>query len=289
MNKTTLRSFIVISVSLLVAFFLAKMNEPYVNRLNGFSLYFIAGVIAFMVNWIAFIPAYIFQSEHYYDITGSFTYLSLLVFAFVSGELSGNYRALILCALVSIWTLRLGMFLFSRIQTSGKDSRFDSIKPVFSRFWTAWTLQALWVFLTLSATLAVLTSVKQVPLGPYAIIGVILWLIGFAIEVIADRQKTAFKKNPNNAGRFISSGLWAHSRHPNYFGEILLWTGIFIICIPVLQGTQWFTMISPIFVFLLLKYVSGINMLEKIADSRWGGQENYENYKANTSELILMP
>lgn len=289
MNKSTIRSIVAITFSILIAFFIAKMNEPYVQVTYGYSQFFIIAAIALLVNWIAFIPAFIAQSEHYYDLIGSVTYLSILTFAIFCTDLSSNPRALLLIVLPIIWTLRLGIFLFTRIQRTGHDTRFDKIKTNFLRFLTAWTLQGLWAFLTLCAALAVITSTKKVPLDLFAYVGAAVWLIGFSIEVIADRQKTSFKKNPKNKGKFISSGLWAHSRHPNYFGEIMLWTGIFIICIPVLQGTQWVTIISPIFIFLLLKYVSGINMLEKIADERWGGQADYEAYKKNTSELILLP
>lgn len=284
-----MRSLVAVTVSVVLAYFIAEMNETYSQQLNGYSLYLIAAIIAFALNWLAFIPSFIAQTEHYYDITGTLTYLSILAFLFFSANLMSNPRALLLIALPSIWTLRLGSFLFSRIKKSGKDSRFDNIKPNFFRFFTSWTLQALWAFLTLSAALAVITSTQNIPLGIYALLGVIVWVIGFGIEVTADRQKTIFKENPDNKGKFISSGLWAYSRHPNYFGEILLWIGIFIICIPVLQGTQWITIISPIFIYVLLKYVSGINLLEAKADKTWGGQPEYEEYKKNTSELFLWP
>ena len=289
MDKITIRSLVAVIVSVVLAYFIAEMNEPYSQKLNGYSLYLIAAVIAFVLNWLAFIPSFIAQTEHYYDITGTLTYLSILAFLFFSADLMSNPRALLLIALPSIWTLRLGSFLFSRIKKSGKDSRFDNIKPNFFRFFTSWTLQALWAFLTLSAALAVITSTQNIPLGVYAILGIIVWIIGFGIEVTADRQKSIFKENPDNKGKFISSGLWAYSRHPNYFGEIILWIGIFIICIPVLQGAQWITIISPIFIFVLLKYVSGINLLEAKADKTWGGQPEYEEYKKNTSELFLWP
>ncbi|MGD8865403.1 MAG: DUF1295 domain-containing protein, partial [Anaerolineales bacterium] len=105
----------------------------------------------------------------------------------------------------------------------------------------------------------------------------------------ADAQKSRFKADPNNEGDFISSGLWAWSRHPNYFGEIMLWIGVALIAAPVLRGWQWVTMISPVFVTLLITQVSGVPMLEKRADETWGGQEDYEQYKKNTPVLIPRP
>ena len=109
------------------------------------------------------------------------------------------------------------------------------------------------------------------------------------IEIIADRQKSKFKDDPNNEGKFINVGLWAWSRHPNYFGEIVLWTGMAIVAVPVLQGWQWATLISPVFVAFLLIRVSGIPLLEKKADERWGGQEDYEEYKRRTPVLVPRP
>jgi len=228
-------------------------------------------------------------AEHFYDLTGSFTYLTVTVSAFLLGNGANNPLALLVTLLVVIWALRLGSFLFTRIRKDGKDGRFDEIKPVAIRFLGAWTLQGLWVFVTLAAALAVLASKNTVALDGFAYLGLAVWICGFFIEVVADQQKRTFRKDPNNKGRFIQSGLWAWSRHPNYFGEITLWTGIFIIAIPVLQGWQWVALISPIFVYLLLTRVSGVNMLEEIADKRWGGQSEYETYKANTPVLVLRP
>lgn len=289
MNKITIRSILIVVFSLLIAFLLSKANQDYSVKVGGYSLYLLLGGIAFLVNWLAFIPAYKFQTEHYYDITGSFTYLTVIILAFILGNAVSHPRAILLTVLVCIWTIRLGSFLFFRIKKAGSDTRFDEIKPVFSRFFGAWTLQGLWAFVTLAAALAVITSTKRVPIDAFASIGFLIWMVGFGIEVIADNQKSQFKKDPENKGKFISTGLWAYSRHPNYFGEITLWTGIFIICIPALQGWQWATIISPIFVYLLLTKMSGVNMLEEIADKRWGGQADYEAYKARTSVLVLRP
>ena len=185
MNKTIIRSIVVIAIAILVSFFIVKMNEPFVLELQGYSLYLWAAVIAFMINWIAFIPSYIFQTEHYYDITGTVTYFGILVFLFLSADVTSNSRGLILIILPAIWTLRLGSFLFTRIQKSGKDTRFDHIKPNFFRFLTAWTLQALWVFLTLSAVIAVVASTLQYRLDIFALIGGLVWLVGFGIEAVS--------------------------------------------------------------------------------------------------------
>jgi len=149
-----------------------------------------------------------------------------------------------------------------------------------------WTLQGLWVTFTFAAALAAITSGKREELGWFALIGFLVWLFGFAFEAISDNQKNRFRADPANKGKFIQSGLWAKSRHPNYFGEIMLWIGVAIIAIPVLQGWQWVTMISPVFVTLLLTRISGVPMLENRADEKWGGQEDYEAYKKRTPVLF---
>ena len=192
-------------------------------------------------------------------------------------------------ALVAIWAVRLGSFLFRRIRADGVDGRFDALKPDFLRFLMTWTLQGLWVYITYAAGLAAMTSVNNVPIDAWAIAGAGLWMIGFWIEVTADRQKTAFRAVPENRDKFINTGLWAWSRHPNYFGEILLWCGIMLIAIPVLEGMQYATLISPIFVIVLLTKISGVRMLENRAEKLWGNDPEYQQYKAKTPTLIPLP
>jgi steroid 5-alpha reductase family enzyme len=153
----------------------------------------------------------------------------------------------------------------------------------------AWTLQGLWVSITIAAALAAITSITRLDLGVFALVGFLVWLFGFGIEVLADRQKSMFRADPKNADKFINVGLWSWSRHPNYFGEIILWVGVAIIAIPILSGWQWLTLISPIFVIILLTRISGVPMLEARAKEKWGGQDEYEDYKARTSSLILKP
>jgi len=239
----------------------------------------------FVVQWLAFIPSYLGRSERYYDLTGSFTYVSAIVLAVaLSGATNG--RSIMLLVLVLIWAGRLGPFLFRRVRRAGKDDRFDEIKRSFSRLFLTWTLQGLWVSLTLGAALAAVTSTRTKGLDVFAFVGLVVWVVGFALEAIADLQKSRFRTDPANKGSFITSGLWAISRHPNYFGEITLWVGIAIIALPALRGWQYATLISPVFVYLLITRVSGVPLLEKKADATWGGQEDYEAYKRRTPVLV---
>ncbi len=255
---------------------------------GGVPVFALCGLLAFAINWLAFIPSAIAQTEHYYDLVGGLTYISVTITAvLLSADL--DLRGTIVSAMVLIWSFRLATFLFRRIAKAGTDSRFDEIKTRPVSFLMAWTIQGLWVLLTAAAALAVITGGNREPLGVFGYVGIAIWLAGFLIEVVADSQKSSFKADPNNEGRFIRTGLWAWSRHPNYFGEIVIWIGMAFIAVPVLEGWQWATMISPLFVIFLLTRVSGIPMLEKKADQRWGGQDDYEAYKRNTPVLIPKP
>jgi steroid 5-alpha reductase family enzyme len=202
--------------------------------------------------------------------------------------LAGSFdaRSILLTVLVSIWALRLASFLFRRIRRRGVDERFDAIKPSFTRFLMAWTLQGLWVFLTLAAATAAMSSAQPAPLGPIDFVGMAVWAVGFGIEVVSDRQKQAFRQDPGNSDRFITSGLWAWSRHPNYFGEVVLWLGIALISLPALSGWQYVTLISPLFVYFLLTRVSGIPILEARARERWGDDPDFQAYRDKTPVLF---
>ena len=254
----------------------------------GLPVIWWCAAIAFAVQWIAYVPAWLRRTERFYDLTGSVTYLLVIWTALL---LTGAWdpRSVLLVAMVSAWTLRLGIFLFRRIHADGGDGRFDEIKQDAGRFLVAWTVQGLWVFLTAVAALAAITAGAAVDLSVWDAIGFTIWVIGFAIEIVADQQKRRFRGDPANEGDFISSGLWSWSRHPNYFGEIVLWTGIAVMAAPTLEGWRWVALVSPLFVTLLLTRISGIPILERRADERWGGQPDYERYKARTSVLVPWP
>jgi len=288
MEKVTLRSILAIIVILLIAAGLAFAGSQGGFVVFGIPLFALCVALAFIINWIAFIPAYIGQTEKFFDLTGGITYITVvLVAVFLSPTVDG--RSWLLLGIISIWAIRLSSFLFMRIRAAGEDRRFREIKKNFARFLTTWTLQGLWVSFSIAAAMAAITSELRLELGLFALIGFLVWAFGFVVEVIADRQKSQFKADPANEAKFINVGLWSWSRHPNYFGEIVLWIGVAIIALPILQGWQWLTLISPIFIILLLTRISGVPMLEKRADEKWGGQEDYEAYKANTSVLIPRP
>lgn len=279
------RSIIGIASSLVVGALVVLAGSTGSRSVGPIAVFAWCGLIAYAINWAVFVPSNRAQTEHYFDLTGSVTYLTVTAVAMaLSGDLDA--RAIIVGLIVWIWAARLGWFLFRRVRRDGRDGRFDRIKTDPLQFFMTWTLQGLWVLLTLAAALAIITGTERRPIGWIAIVGIAVWVAGFALESVADRQKSAFRRNPANEGRFITSGLWAWSRHPNYFGEIVLWTGIAVMAVPVLSGWRWITLISPVFVVLLLTRVSGIPMLEVRADKRWSGDPAYEEYVSRTPVLI---
>ncbi len=257
-------------------------------KVGGTPIFGMCAALSFAINGLVFVHAFLFRTERYFDLTGSLTYASLIAVALIAAG-RADPRALLLGALVSVWAARLGSYLFVRIRREGKDGRFDEIKESAPRFFTAWILQGLWVLLTVSCALAAMTTQRPRPLGGVALAGSLVWAAGFAVEVIADRQKQRFRAQPGNRGRFIQSGLWSWSRHPNYFGEITLWFGIALIALPVLSGWQYATLISPLFVYVLLTRVSGIPLLEARAQATWGDDPVYRAYRERTPALVLRP
>lgn len=285
MNKNKRNSILVFLIIIIIGILVALAGSQGGSKIGDIPVFAILVGLAFLIQWLVFIPAFRLQSEKFFDLTGSLTYISVIsIAALLSAGL--DPRSILLWAVVVVWAGRLGTFLFRRVRKAGKDDRFDEIKPSFFRFLNVWTIQGLWVTFTMAAALIAITTTNHKPLDVFAVIGFLVWLVGFSIEVAADTQKSRFNANPKNKGKFIQTGLWSRSRHPNYFGEIVLWVGVAIIALPVLQGWQWIALISPIFVTLLLTRVSGIPQLEKKAYQKWGGQEDYEAYKQNTPVLI---
>ncbi len=286
--KAALASLLALAAVFVAAVTLAWAGSQGGATLGRIPLFALAVGLAFLLNALAFLPAYLLQTEKFFDLTGSLTFLSMtgLALSAASLQFSLDGRAVLVGLLVAVWAARLGAFLFHRVQKTGGDDRFDALKPSPLRFLTVWMLQALWASVTLGPALVVMTSLHRKPLDGFALAGALLWLASFLIEVVADAQKSRFRADPANRGRFIQSGLWARSRHPNYFGEILLWTGVTVMALPVLQGWQWLTVLSPFFVALLLTRISGIPLLERRAEERWGTLPEYQEYKRRTPLLL---
>jgi len=284
-----IKDLVAIIVCILTACFVAIAATVEGLFLYGVPIILLCAVLSFVVHWIIAVPSVLTGSEKYFDLTGMIATL-LVVFTVMltllnSGQ-QGSIRSIIVAVFVSIWSLRLGTFLYKRIVKSGEDTRFREIKNSLPKFLMAWTLSALWVFLTTVNAITIIALNSQEPLGLFFLIGATLWVLGFAFEAVADRQKKSFAELAENKDKFITQGLWSISRHPNYFGEIVLWTGIAIISLPLLSGWQYVVLVSPVFVFLLLTKISGLPFLEDKAEKKWGGVKDYIEYKNKTPVLV---
>jgi len=286
-ESRSVQSLVTVGVSVAVGAAVAVAGSSGGLEAAGVPVFALCAGLAFAINWAAFVPAYLARSERFFDLTGTLTYLTVVVVAVAAG--SGSTVSILLAVLIAVWAVRLGTFLVQRIRRDGSDGRFDEIKVDPARFLMSWTLQGLWVLLTAGAALAAMTSADEAEPGPATIVGFVIWCIGFALEATADAQKRAFRADATNRGRFITTGLWAWSRHPNYFGEITLWVGIAVIAAPALSGWQYVTLVSPVFVTLLLTRVSGIPLLEARGRRTWGDDADYRDYVARTPALVPRP
>ena len=283
-----LTTIVVISVLIITSFIVIAVDDNSVS-LNGYSAVLYSAAICLGIQWFAWIPASLSKSERYYDLTGGLTYLTVVGFTLWAGSQSESpsARELIVSLLVVIWALRLSSFLYLRIHRTGKDGRFDRLKTSPIRFLVPWTIQGLWVFLTMIVVIVINSQVESAPeLGIWDAIGLLIWLLGFSIEVIADNQKSAFNANSENQGKWIDSGLWSYSRHPNYLGEIMLWTGIACFGISCFSGMERLAWISPIFIYLLLTKISGVPILDRRGLEKWGDQPEYHKYRDETPTLL---
>ena len=277
----------VVSVAVAIVFAWAgAQNGP---TILGFPALLFIISIGFLIHWVIFIPSYLMRTEKFYDITGTIAYLAMIstsvyVVSSTAGALA--FRSKVVVVMVIVWAMRLGLFLFIRVLKVGEDSRFEDAKNSFVTFLMFFNISGLWVFLTTANALTLILNNSDLFGDFQFFVGLAIWIIGFSFEVIADEQKRRFRKKTENQGMFIVSGLWSISRHPNYFGEMLIWTGMAIISLPVLSGWQYATLISPIFVTLLLTRISGVNLLEESADKKWGHLDNYQDYKKNTAVLV---
>lgn len=280
-----LKPLIGIAVILLISAGIAIAGSQGSVVVSGTPLFLVCATVGFLLHWLVFVPSYLFQTEHFFDLTGSISYIATVALALLAYP-EMDLRGQLICLMIAIWAARLGSFLFMRVRKAGKDRRFDEIKTKFFRFAFTWTLGGAWVFITMAAGLAAITSAEQVEMGIFGYVGATVWLTGFVIEVVADKQKTNFRSDPSNADKFINTGLWSRSRHPNYFGEIVLWLGITLMALPVLSGWKYVTLVSPIFVILLLVKVSGVKLLEESGLQRWKDNTAYQEYMQTTPVLI---
>lgn len=241
-------------------------------------------MVALVINMALFLVAYVRQSDKLTDFAYSISFISVCAAALVFGDYQSPLL-FVMTLLVVIWALRLGIFLVLRIRKAGKDSRFDDIRENFWKFLQFWLAQGFVAWLLLMPLL--FTAGRDAALSVLSFVGIGIWAVALTIEAVADAQKYKFKQNTVNKNRWIQTGLWRYSRHPNYFGEICVWIGMYIIAFPVLEsGEKIIALISPLAIYITLRFVSGIPLLEKSADKKWGNNDDYRKYKHRTSLLI---
>lgn len=243
-----------------------------------------------------FAVAFLCQFDKVTDLAGT---LNFFVLAIVSFVVQGIYssRTILATSLVCVWAVRLGSYLLARVISRGKDERFDEIRSDCLRFFGFWVFQIIWVFIVSVPVLLINSADDEDGVAAFGtagdIVGVVFWALGFVIECVADFSKDAFYKDKSKRGTLLRTGVWKYSRHPNYFGEILCWTGIFLLSLApaAVDGQRWIYVgvVSPLITFVLLMFISGVPPAEDRYDSRFGLDPSYLEYKQCTSPLILMP
>ena len=244
-------------------------------------------VIALALNGAFFAVAAARRTDVVTDLSYSLTFALLAVVLPFTGAREPSQ--LIASLLVLLWAIRLGGYLFRRILRMKVDHRFDGMRDRPLRFARFWLLQAVAVAVIMLPVSSLLDRSGAPGFGAWAVAGAAVWLAGLLIEAVADAQKSAFRSKDENRGRFIASGLWRYSRHPNYFGEILRWWGLFLYAVPFLEGTALAVVVGPVFITVLLLFVSGIPLLERSADDKYGDDPAYRDYKRRTSILVPLP
>jgi steroid 5-alpha reductase family enzyme len=224
------------------------------------------------------------------DVADTAWGLGFVVMAWISFVISDSYDTLgiLVSCLVSIWGLRLAWHVHSRNKNKPEDYRYQ----IWRREWGKWfyirsyfqvfLLQGFFLFLISLPVLIINKSVGS-DIGLIAIIGLLIWLVGFFFESVGDAQLKRFIKNPKNKGKLMQEGLWSYTRHPNYFGEVTQWWGIWLIALTVPHGL--FGIIGPLTITFLILKVSGIPMLEK----KMAENPEFKDYKNRVSIFLPLP
>ena len=243
--------------------------------------------VALAVNGAFFAVAAARKTDVVTDLSYSLTFALLAIVLPFTG--AREPVQLVASLLVVVWAVRLGAYLFRRILQMKVDHRFDGIRDDPLRFARFWLLQAITVAVVMLPVSYLLDRESPPALGVWSLAGAAVWLAGLLVESVADAQKAAFRAKDENRGRFVADGLWRYSRHPNYFGEILVWWGLFVYAVPVLHGAAFLVVVGPLFITLLLLFVSGIPLLERSAEAKYGDDPAYREYKRRTSILVPLP
>ncbi len=248
------------------------------------NLIFWALVASLVINIVMFVPAFLLKTDKLTDISYALTFLFVGVVGYShSAKTTVQFVTFLM---VYLWAIRLGSFLFMRINKMKVDHRFDGMREKFFAFLRFWILQGVTVFIVLLSAIYVWKQTVT-SLTLLSIFGLVVFLAGLLIEAMADAQKFKFNNQPKNKGRWIDTGVWRWSRHPNYLGEIMVWVGVYLYVVSSLHGSdRLYALVSPLYIIVLLLFVSGIPLLEKSAITKWGSDKAYQKYKNEVPVLI---
>ena len=245
-------------------------------------------ILSLTIQAIFFIFAALFKTDKLTDLSYGLTFIFLAFTTLISNPQPDLVKTTIFLTIL-IWGIRLSGYLFIRIMAIKKDHRFNGVREDFFKFLGFWTIQALTVWIVLFPATKAISQTKILNIHPVFVLGLLIWLFGFLVETIADYQKFTFKNKIANKDKPITTGLFRYSRHPNYFGEITLWWGIFIATLPYQTFSSLYTVAGPLFITILIIFVSGIPPLETSHSKRYGNKKRYQKYKSQTSLLIPLP
>ncbi|KKP69755.1 hypothetical protein A2X44_04760 [candidate division CPR3 bacterium GWF2_35_18] len=248
-------------------------------------------LLALILQFLFFIFAAIMKTDKLTDFSYGVSFIILVIYLLLKHP-NPSLSQILIAICVIIWGIRLVSYLFIRILKIKKDTRFDGVRENFKKFLQFWILQGLSIWIIMIPTsifISLSVESENYYLNINNLLGILLFTIGIIIESVADYQKYVFKNELKNKGKWIKTGLWKYSRHPNYFGEIIIWWGVFIYTINLLSGLTYLGVIGPLYITFLLIFVSGIPPLEKRYNNIYKDNLEYQRYKKTTSILIPLP
>lgn len=237
---------------------------------------------------IIFLIAQVRRNNGLVDIAWGLGFVIVAIYSYAASDYKTD-RGSLLTVLVILWGARLAYYLFRRNWNMPEDYRYVNMRKrwgtkfvYLKMFLNVYILQLVLLYIIAQPILSTNTSSNN-GLRILDYIGLTVWIIGYFFEVVGDNQLKAFKRKPENKGKLMTNGLWKYTRHPNYFGEAIMWWGIYLIALSVEGG--WTTFYSPLIITLLLLFVSGVPLLEK----RFKDHPEFKDYASRTSKFIPWP